>query len=466
MGGFALYDSLTKALEAPPAGDKDYIELRSQEVLHTSIGVRDSEVESVSEHSVRGRSARVLADGVWGFSFSDGSEDVSSSIMQAARAARSTAPKWEDARVALADIRPVTRRISLSVNTPMADVDLSVKVAFLIDVCSQVRSSDGRIKSCWADYNEIAGQRLLMTNEGTVVETEVSEMNLVVTASARSVGAQASAKDEIGLVKTGWEFTEKEPPSSISERLLKKVTGQLNGIPCARGSHPCVLGPKVVGMLAHEALGHLSEADLFCTGAFNGMEGKRIAPDSVTMVDSPNMNGGFGNMEVDDEGVVPKEVILIDKGHLGEQMLNREWAARLGREPTGNARAESYRKAPIIRMRNTYFAPGDQQVDELVETVKDGYFCGDVRGGQAESNSSFQIGIQDCYEIRNGEIGRSVRDLAISGIAIRALSLIDGVGKDFGHESSYCGKFDQSMATSDGGPHIRLKRGAIVFGGA
>lgn len=462
-----MYDYLSKALEGSQRGNGDYIELRSQDVLHTSIGVRNSEVESLSERTIRGCSARVLAGGVWGFSFSDGSKDVASAIEQAAGAARSASLKWDDSAVSLAAVKTVNRRIPLSVETPMAEVDVSEKIAFLADVCSSVKSGDSRIRSCWADYNEVTGDKLLMTSEGTVVESKVSEMNLIVTASARDSGIQASARDELGVVMTGWEFLEKtESPSCIRERLLKKVDGQLNGVSCIRGSHPCVLGPKVVGMLAHEALGHLSEADLFCTGAFEGMEGKKIAPDPVTMVDSPCMSGGFGNIEVDDEGVVPRDVILINEGRLGEQMLNREWAARLSREPTGNARAESYRKPPIIRMRNTYFTPGDRTVDELVESVREGYYCGDVRGGQAESNSSFQIGIQDCYEIRNGEIGRPVRDLAISGIAIRSLSLIDGVGKDFGCESSYCGKFDQSMATSDGGPHMSLKNGAIVFGGA
>ena len=219
-------------------------------------------------------------------------------------------------------------------------------------------------------------------------------------------------------------------------------------------------------MLAHEALGHLSEADLFCSGAFNGLGGEQVAPDGVTMVDSPRMKGGFGNIEVDDEGVLPRKVVLIDDGILGDQLTNRQWAARLGMKPTGNARAESYRKVPLIRMRNTYFERGDMTTEELIENVGNGYYCGDVRGGQAESNSSFQVGIQRCYEIRNGRLGRPVRDLSISGIALRSLKLIDGVGKDFGFESSYCGKYDQSMATSDGGPHMSLKKGAVIFGGA
>jgi TldD protein len=271
----------------------------------------------------------------------------------------------------------------------------------------------------------------------------------------------------VGIASLGWEHLEKShPPESIGRNAAYKLTDHLSGVKCRRGSFRCVLGPKVVGMLAHEALGHLSEADFFCTGAFDGMEGKRVAPDEVSMIDSPRMKGGFGNIEVDDEGVLPRRVTLIDKGILGDQMTNRQWAGRLGTKPTGNARAESYRKPPIIRMRNTYFVRGDMSTEELLENVKDGYYCGDVRGGQAESDSSFQIGIQECYEVKNGELHRPVRDLSISGIAVKTLRLIDGVGKDFGFESSYCGKYDQAMATSDGGPHASLKKGAVVFGGA
>ena len=85
--------------------------------------------------------------------------------------------------------------------------------------------------------------------------------------------------------------------------------------------------------------------------------------------------------------------------------------------PTGNARAESYLYSPIIRMRNTFFEPGTFSEEELLENIDFGYFCADFRGGQAQLNASFQVGIQEAYEIVNGEIGRPVTDLSISGIA-------------------------------------------------
>lgn len=80
-------------------------------------------------------------------------------------------------------------------------------------------------------------------------------------------------------------------------------------------------------------------------------------------------------------------------------------------------------------------------------------------------NASFQVGIQEAYEIVNGELGNSVTNMSISGIATDALLQIEGVGKDeFRFEEGRCGKGQEALI-SDGGPLIRFGRGPITFGG-
>ena len=445
----------------------DVLELRAEETVQISIRVRGDIAEMISKRMVTGHSARTYVNGVWGFSFSEGSADCASTVRNARKAAISVRPHASKDRVGLAEVKSVRKEVRSKSKLPFNAVDIGEKIDYLKSLCTTAADSDERIGSCWADYYEITGKRYLVTSAGSVVEADVAEMNLIANASARKGGVQASARDELSTIMTGWDYLLKnDPPEDVASRLSRKIINQLEGASCRRGSFPCVLGPKVVGMLAHEALGHLSEADLFTAGAFNGMEGEKVAPEHVTMVDIPKMAGGFGNIEVDDEGVVPRKVVLIDDGILKDQLMDREWAFRMGRRPTGNARAESFRKPPIIRMRNTLFERGDHDVEELLESVGNGYYLGDVRGGQAESDSSFQVGIQECYEVVKGDIGRPVRDFAISGIAVNSLKYIEGVGNDFGYESSYCGKYDQSMATTDGGPSMSIAKGGIIFGGA
>ncbi len=461
-----LLDLLLRAARSRPAAGLDYLELRADDAVQTSIELRESSIESVSRKSERGHSARVLVSGRWGFAASDGMDDVQGTIVEASKAARALS-RGARSDTALCDVEPVRKDVRPKVKEPLAEVDLEDKVSYLSSICKGVVRADARLTTAKASYLDITGERVLVTSDGASVTNELSHAYMMTTSSGKASGRPVSARDEVGTVTSGWEFfTRKNPEESVADRLVRKAKLQMDGVPCKRGTHPCVLSPRVAGMLAHEALGHLSEADYFSSGAFDGLQGKRVAPESVTMVDSPWMKDGFGNIEVDDEGVLPKTVTMIDKGILREQMTNREWAVRLGTGPTGNARAENYRVPPVIRMRNTYFKKGDRSFEELLEGKKSGYYCVDIRGGQAESNSSFQVGIQECYEIVKGELGRSVRSLAISGLATRSLALIDGIGDDFGFESSYCGKVYQSMATSDGGPHMSVKKGAIVFGGS
>jgi TldD protein len=220
----------------------------------------------------------------------------------------------------------------------------------------------------------------------------------------------------------------------------------------------------VVGTLAHEALGHLAEADLTANSSFNGKLGEKVASDIVTMVDAP-IEGTFGTSKYDDEGVLMGSVDIIKEGIFTRLLTNREHAQKTGLPLSGSARAESFLYPPLIRMKNTFFKKGDYTEEELFEGIKFGYYCVDYRGGSADQNSSFQIGIQEAFEIENGEIGEPIKDLSVSGIATEALFLIEGAGKELGFDAGYCGKIDQRAATSAGGPPMRVKEGAILFGG-
>lgn len=408
-----------------------------------------------------------MTKGSWGFAFADGMDAVSETIAEAASVARTLRGSREREQVNLAPADLVRANLRSRAADSIRSTSIDEKVASLTDICKRVVGGDRRIHASNASYQDVSGEKCIVTSDGGQVQLTQSIMHLSLNASAKGKGRLCSVRDENGFVDKGWEFLADDGfRDEAATRLITRTRNQLEGVHCRRGSFPCVLGPRVAGMLAHEALGHLSEADYFSTGAFSELVGKQVAPENVTMCDSPRIRDAFGNISVDDECVRPRKVAIIRKGMLGELMTNREWASRYGTRPTGNARAESFRFPPIIRMRNTHFERGDMSFEEMVESIQFGYYCTDVRGGQAEANSSFQVGIPECYEIERGEVSAPVRDLAISGIALRALRLITGVGKDFGFESSYCGKLGQAMATSDGGPHLMMAKGAIIFGGS
>jgi TldD protein len=246
--------------------------------------------------------------------------------------------------------------------------------------------------------------------------------------------------------------------------VAKRAAEQLEAKPPKGGASPVVLGPNVVGVFVHEAFGHLAEADLALSGGvLSNNLGKKTASDLVTFYDDGTINGAFGSFKYDDEGVPAQKTLLIKDGVVTGLMHNRETAQKFNVAPTGNARAEDFRVEPIIRMRNTFMAPRDYSFEELVEGIRLGYYFKSFRGGQANLDGTFQVGIQEAYEIVNGEIGEPIRNASISGNTLETLFKVDAVGKDFELSSGRCGK-GQTAFIGDGGPHIRVKE--VIVGGS
>jgi TldD protein len=183
----------------------------------------------------------------------------------------------------------------------------------------------------------------------------------------------------------------------------------------------------------------------------------------VTFYDDGTINGAFGSFKYDDEGVPAQKTLLIKDGVVMGLMHNRETAQKFNVESTGNARAEDFRVEPIIRMRNTFMAPRDCSLEELIEDIRLGYYFKSFRGGQANVDGTFQVGIQEACEIVNGELGEPVRNASISGSTLETLLKVDAVGKDFELWPGRCGK-GQTAFICDGGPHIRVKE--VVVGGS
>ncbi|NJE75947.1 TldD/PmbA family protein [Thermococcus sp. ES12] len=453
-------EALERALEWAEENLKaEYIELRYEDLKKTTLGLKDGVFTSFTGKLHRGVAIRVLADGAWGFASTSELDNLEKKIEEAYKLAKAAAQTKRE-KIQLAEIEPAQDFVKSRMKLKPREVDIEEKVAHLREL-EKLLKEDSAVKSVQVRYEDGGGRKVLLTSEGTRIEWDYNYLYQGTYVTGKADGKLAMARDSIGAVDYGWELmTEIEPNEKVTERLLRKMHSQLKGVAPKRGEWPIVAGPIVVGIIAHEALGHLAEADLTINSPFKDLIGKQIAPEYVTMSER-YVEGGFGNDRYDDEGVPVKDIHIIENGILKEIMLNREYAHKWGMEPNGHARAESYRYPPIIRMRNTVFEPGDYSFEELIEDIKFGYYVVDFRGGQAQLNSAFQVGIQEGYVIRNGEIAEPIRDTSITGVAIEALKKISAVGKDFGLEVGFCGK-GQTAFVSSGGPHMRFDGGILI----
>src|SRR2546426_4940479 len=124
-------------------------------------------------------------------------------------------------------------------------------------------------------------------------------------------------------------------------------------------TYPVILDSELAGVFIHEAFGHLSEADFVYENpqAREMMTlGRRFGKPVLNVGDNGAAKGLRGTLPYDDEGTPTQDTPLIKEGILVGRLHSRETAAKLGERPTGNARAISFRHAPIVRMTNTYIA--------------------------------------------------------------------------------------------------------------
>jgi len=248
---------------------------------------------------------------------------------------------------------------------------------------------------------------------------------------------------------------------SAVDRLYEDLRKKADGTHTKAGSHDVVLASDVAGILAHEAIGHTCEADLVLGGSVAAQNlGKQVASEKITLIDyaerGPQGNASIA-IHVDDEGTPCRDVTIIDKGVLKEFLNNKETARELDVEPTGNARAYTFSDEPLVRMRNTSICPGGDSLEEMVASIDNGYYLVRSTNGQADATSEFMFGISLGYEIKNGKIGRAIRDTTISGVAFDMLKTVTHVGRDITwSKGGMCGK-KQPIPVGMGGPAVKCR---------
>ena len=442
----------------------EYAEVRAQRLSKTMLTVKEDRVEAAKQGIEDGVALRVLVNGAWGFA-SIGSleaEVLTRAVSDACSMAKAASSRLKTP-IKLAEAKAVEDRVQVKPKKSPSEIRMEDKIGTALAVNKAILGFDKRVKSCTMDYLDLTGTSYFVNSEGTCIEQDKLYVWARVTASAVSKGVFTFSREEIGST-AGYEVFDAETPERLGEKVAKRAVEQLKAKSPKGGVFPVVLGPNVVGVFVHEAFGHLAEADLALSGGVLASNlGKKIASDVVTFYDDGTVAGAFGSFKYDDEGVPAQKTLLIKDGVVAGLMHNRETAAKFNAAPTGNARAEDFRVAPIIRMRNTFMAPKDYSLEELIEGIREGYYFKSFRGGQANIDGTFQVGIQEAYEIVKGEIGESVRNASISGNTLETLLKVDAAGKDFELWPGRCGK-GQTAFICDGGPHIRVKE--VTVGGS
>ena len=250
------------------------------------------------------------------------------------------------------------------------------KIKYLFEVDKAARSLGDKIDQ----VNALSLQRLqsveLFNSEGLYTNDDRHYSRLVAQVFAKDGSEQSTGYEGPGALQ-GWEFINTINPQQFGEQVAKQALIKLTAVDCPAGKMPVIIDNGFGGVIFHEACGHLLETTSVAKKAsvFWDKMDQMIANECVSAVDDGTIEGKWGSINIDDEGMPTQKTQLIKDGKLTSFLVDKVGAMKTGFDRTGSGRRQSYKFAPASRMRNTFIEPGESTLEEMIATIPNGIYC-------------------------------------------------------------------------------------------
>jgi len=449
-----MLDMLEKYLNVPV----DFIEIRAIDHSRTDIIAQAGELKRVVSGSSVAASVRVLDKKTWGFSATNDLSKLREAVNLAMKLSKVSQKK--SFKSELSAERANSDEIATKAKMDPRDYSLEQKAKDTLEMNKEMKIK--KVVDYTIGYGDMIESRYYVNSEGTKLKVNYTISDIQFKAVAKDKTTQFATYNDGGCY--GYEIVDKFWDKA--QETAKKAVELLGAEIIKSGRYDIVLGPRMAGILAHEAVGHACEADLVMTGEsiLKDKIKRRIGSELVTICDNPTIPHSYGYYPYDDEGVKSRKTMLIKNGFVNAYLHSRETASELDSKSTGNARTMGAYYEPIVRMSNTYFESGDAKYADIID-LPYGVYLEKSRGGQVDTSKGvFQFGAEG-YLIEKGEPTKPLRDLSFVGNILDVMKTVDLVGKEPPelHGGGNCGKGMQRVRVSLGGPYMRV-RGARIGG--
>jgi TldD protein len=447
-----MRDRITQAVKNH---NVDYVDIRLEDQTETRVQFRGYELDSIGSSRVVGGIVRALYKGGWGYATFNDVSDIEKQVKSACETARLIGTE----KTLLAPVQPVVEEMPVQLERDFRTIPLKEKKALAEEYNQIALRYHPSIQTTHTLYADRFKRIWYASSEGTYLMEEQPNIALSIMATARDGSIVQNGRKSTG----GLGYETVEGFHEQAEKAASLAVQLLSAAPVKGGKYMVVTDPVMTGVFTHEAFGHLSESDFVYEN--ERMKelmqlGKRFGRDELNIVDHGALERGLGTHRYDYEGTPTRKNYLIKDGILSGRLHSRETAAKMGEEPTGNARAVQFQHPPIVRMTNTYIEPGATRAEDMFKDIELGVYAVDAIGGQT-AMEMFTFSAAYGYMIRNGAVAELVRDVVLTGNVFETLMNIDQIGDDLAfapNSHGGCGKGEQyPLRVGLGGPHVRIQ---------
>ena len=445
-------------------GGGSYCDLFFENTSYNDLLLRDGIVSSGGFHIDYGVGIRVLKGEKTGYAYSESTD--SRSIAEAAAAASKIAEGrgGQTGPICLKVCPAPEDRYSSAKDWRMSEA--TELVPWMERLKERIASKDSRIVKIIVSFSGQVSDILMFNSLGELT-FETRPMGVLSASAVFSQDGRVENKNSSRAYRAGTEMLTEALIDEIADSIVSGIDDRFAAKRPAGGQMPVVMAAGASGILLHEAMGHAFEADFNRKGqsVFSEKMGKKICDAGISIVDDGTIPYNRGSINFDDEGVPGQKTYMVRDGVLTSYLHDRISAGFYGVSPTGNGRRESFRYAPIPRMRATYMESGKASKEDIISSVKKGIYVDQFSNGEVQiGEGDFTFFVKSGSLIENGRLTQPIKDINVIGNGPQALADIVAVGNDLKIDNSAwtCGK-GQSCPVSCGIPTVLINK--LTVGG-
>ena len=445
-------EEIKKYLESK---DLDYYDFRLEEKELTYIEIENKDVKDIKKEKINGIGIRIYFDKKIGFCSTNKIENYKKIIDECIENTKKITQKTKLENFSKNKAKAIFKYKKFE------DKDIEEKVKELKNINSENFSKEYVKNTKLFKKEEVLKKYFVSPYSFIYQETPTSTIaNFINLKKENKIESNYQKFANVGGLET---YDLKDYNKLINENYVFSKN-QMNAKLCPAIKSDVIIDSETSGLLAHEAIGHSSEADAIVLEDSVLRKGQIVSKNkNINLIDDPTLKK-HGYFAYDDEGFKSRAKYLIKNGVVNEYLKDIETATTLGEKSNGSARAQSYTHIPIVRMSNTYFKKGIKNNKDLLKDFT-GYLLKRPFGGQVDpAVGTFMFGIRQAIKYEKGKVIDNFKQASISGSILKYLNNIQDIGNTYEWEPGYCGKGGQSVNVDDSGPYMKIKD--VVIGGS
>jgi len=435
------------ALDTAAQRGATYADARVVDERQRALSTKNGKVGHVSSAESLGIGVRVIADGAWGFAATDSMkrEDIERTATRAVAIARASATvKSHELR--LAEEKPAVADWTCEYKTDPFTTSVEQNIELLLKVDEEMRGVAG-VTLAETSMNFRRYEQWFYSSEGA----DIHQLRYITGTGYSAYSFQGSEIQKRSYPNShggqnqnkGYELIEELKLVENARRVGEEAVALHKAAQCPEGRANIILDSSQLSLQIHESIGHPIELDrvLGMEANFAGtsfltldkLRNLRYGSELVNVVADarPEHGPGLGTFAYDDEGVQAQCTPIINQGEFCGYLSSRETAAAIGEKRSGGTvRADGWSRLPMIRMTNVSILPGEKPLTfkQLIASTDEGIFMDTNKSWSIDDKRyNFQFGCEIAWEIKNGKLGRMLKNPSYSGITTEFWNSMDAI---------------------------------------